>query len=113
MSARIFVPLAAKPWTRFKAGTKTVEVRNAGSPVAAQVRKHQPGTPVLLRLGYSGTRDLHRVLGRTWEGGMDTMPDWVRAGADVEWHQPNEHGYFEPGGVLFCFEALGIEGRDD
>lgn len=104
---RIFVPMATTPWTRFKAGTKTVEVRNAGSPVAAQVRKAAPGSPVLLRLGYSGIRDLHGRLGRTWEGYFPGMPEWAVHGADVEWKRPNDHGYFDRYGVLFCFEVLG------
>lgn len=107
----IFVPLAAGPFADFTQGCKTVEVRNAKSPVAAQVRKATPGAPVRLRWGYGphgtlGIRETVGSLGRTWEGPADEIPQWVKDGACLT--QASWSGrYFDPGGRLLCFEVLG------
>lgn len=101
----VFVPLATDPWTRFARGSKTVEVRNARSPVAAQVRKASAGAPVLLRLGYSGERNLRGTLGRIWEGRRASMPAWACDGADVDWTtQPGP--FFDAAGPLLAFEVI-------
>lgn len=105
----VFVPLAAEPWARFARGSKTVEVRNATSPVAAQVRKASPGSPVLLRLGYSGDRNLHGALGRVWEGPFAHLPSWAAHGADVDWSKASP--YFDVGARLLAFEVCFSAGR--
>lgn len=106
--ARIFVPLAREPFERFESGIKTVEVRNQDSPVAAQVRKASRGDPVLLRLGYSGPRELNRSLGRAWAGPLAEMPEWAVRGAALP-EGPTR--FFDRDGFLLCFEALGIQDR--
>lgn len=108
----IFVPLAEGPFVDFTQGCKTVEVRNAQSPVAAQVRKATEGATVRLRWGYGphgalGIRETLGVLGRTWEGPSDEIPQWVKDGACLT--QASWSGrFFDPNGRLLCFEVLGI-----
>jgi hypothetical protein len=100
-----------EPFVNFGQGSKTVEVRNAKSPVAAQVRKARPGDEVRLRWGYGphgrhGIREWRGTLGRTWEGPADEIPDWVKAGACLT--QSSWSGrFFDPNGRLLCFEVLG------
>jgi hypothetical protein len=112
--SRVFVPLAEEPFAKFTAGRKTWEVRNAeGNPVAAQVRKHGTGSPVLLRLGYGRSRktgDFLQVegrIGRTWEGSADEMPDVVKAGACLS-PESWSGRYFDPNGRVLCFEVLDL-----
>lgn len=107
----IFVPLAADPWVGFTSGAKTVEVRNAKSPVAAQVRKAEPGAAVRLRWGYGphgllGVRERLGTLGRTWEGPADEMPAWVKEGACLT-QKAWDGRFFDPTGRILCFEVLG------
>lgn len=108
--SRVFVPLAREPFEKFESGLKWVEVRNQDSPVAAQVRKADNGDPVLLRLGYSGPRELNRALGRQWAGPLAEMPEWAVRGAALGPGPTNR--YFDRDGFLLCFEALGIKGGE-
>lgn len=107
---RIFVPLAREPFQRFESGIKWVEVRNQDSPVAAQVRKASRGDDVLLRLGYSGKRELNRSLGRAWAGPLAEMPEWAVRGAALGTGPTSP--YFDGDGFLLCFEALGKQEAD-
>lgn len=106
---RIFVPLAAAPFRRFEAGTKTVEVRSLHSPVGRAVVKlaeamEATGTPVLLRLGYSGHAELHRRLGRVWVAShLQALPADALAGADL---QPGWSGFFDPLEPIVAFEVV-------
>jgi hypothetical protein len=107
----VFVPLAWEPFTRFKLGAKTVEIRNMQSPVAAQVLKDPtPGRLVRLRLGYSGRDEITRRLGRVeCAAGAICLSAWARRGADVEWGQ--ESPFFNRRGNLVAFECLPLDTR--
>lgn len=116
----VFVPLARPPFMSYLNGSKTVEIRNARSPVAAQVRKAQPGEKVTLRLGYSGQMELSGRLGRVWEGEGGSnlpcgLPDWVVAHAAVDWNarlgNPASAHYFAWDQRLLAFEILPPEGQ--
>ena len=100
---RIFVPLAQEPWSRFAQGFKSVEVRNRGSPVAHQVRKAPGGTPVTLRLGYSGTREIQGRLGGVWEvDRWNDLPEDVQRRADVRLHD----AWFDEDKPIVAFEVI-------
>ena len=84
MSRRVFVPLQSAPFGRFLRGSKSVEVRDAKSPVAQSVLLAKPGTPVLLRRGYSTADELHGRLGQVWRADrLDLLPTEVLELADL------------------------------
>ncbi len=104
---RVFVPLRSAPFERFRAGTKTVEVRDLQSPVAKQVRSAGPGTLVLLRRGYSTTDELRGKLGRVWESrDLSGLPPEVLEMADLEGLDPSQ--YFDAHKPVLAFEVIQI-----
>lgn len=106
--ARIFVPLARGPFEKFKARTKTVEIRQEGSPVARQVVKAEEGATVCLSLGYGKKDRLHAILGERFRSGsgIDGLPlGWVlRAHLD----NSTEPKYFARDEPIVAFEVLGV-----
>jgi ASC-1-like (ASCH) protein len=71
---RLFVPLMRQPFADFAAGTKRWEIRRADRHWG----RVKPGTVALLRLGYSGRSELHRVVGRVvWSETPDELLDLI------------------------------------
>lgn len=88
MSKPVFVPLALWPWTKFTNGSKTVELRNAKSPVARQVMKDPtPGRPVVLSHGYGKAKRMNGTLGEvlTYPSFWDLEPA-VKVAAGLDDH---------------------------
>lgn len=107
--AHIFVPLARRPFERFEAGTKGVEIRNKHSPVARQVLKAPIYAPVTLSFGYGKARRLYGFLGDVWEAGQGIdhlAPDVLRK-ADLR-ELGEATGSFDPDGPIVAFEVLRI-----
>lgn len=106
MSKPIFVPLTKEPFLKFERGTKTYEIRQAGSPVAKQVCRFDTGGghPVILSLGYSGRR-LHGELGtRYFADRFAGLMTEVRAKADVG----DVSGFFDAGRPVVAFQVRNI-----
>lgn len=105
----VFVPLKEAPWAKFGAGTKTVEVRNAKSPVAAQVRKAKPGDEVRLRWGYGphggyGIREFKGTLGRVWTAdNVRNLPVEALIGANLD-ARPDNYGWVDD--PVLAFEVI-------
>lgn len=72
------MPLASEPWSKFAAGSKTVEVRRDAKRWGE--RHVFPGRSVRLRAVYSGS-DILGTLGRVYRGVWADAPAWVLDGA--------------------------------
>jgi hypothetical protein len=101
----IFVPLAAEPFDKFERGTKEIEIRQAGSPVAKQVFRSDVGGghPVILSRGYSGRRLCGTLGTRYVADRLDGLtPDTLRR-ADLG--DPASSRFYHPAKPIVAFEV--------
>lgn len=87
----VFIPLADGPFRRFLAGTKTVEIRSADSPVGRQVNKacHEGElthpVPTVLSRGYAKAWRLAAQLDQVWDADcLADLPGEVLGWADLD-----------------------------
>lgn len=113
MTDRIFVPVASAPFWRFVQGTKKFEVRSGKSPVARKVLRSVPGTPVLLRRGYSTKDELNLRLGRVYRASnWNALPDEAKKGADRR-DEDLPLTYYDPAEEVVAFECLSDQTAED
>jgi hypothetical protein len=99
----LFVPVAAGPYVRFIAGTKTVEVRQEA---ARWSDKHVwEGRSVRMRLGYSGGREFLGRVGRIYRGFWSVAPGWARDGANLA-EIPSPLQFFDRTKPVVAFEVI-------
>lgn len=108
MTRDVIVPVTTEVFERYRAGSKTVEVRNATSPVAAQIRKAAPGCVVRIRRGHNPANgEILATLGRVITAhGWASVPEWAQRAADVPPRKPGQAPYFDAVGDLVAFEVL-------